>query len=212
MRGCLGLKVDRNGWLVVPMQRGPKLVSVQRISPDGQKLFWKDAPTKGATYLVNRPTASLTVVCEGLATALAIYAAVQTSRIIVAFTAGNLSRVTVPVGLAVIAADNDRATEGRTGVNPGVDGARTAAESCGAGVAIPDCRDDETDWCDVRNRMLRERLAAKQLHEREGSIRRAVDAELNREITRQARFVSDESLARTRERGLEDNNRLTERR
>src|SRR5690606_21617322 len=47
MAGCRGLRIDREGWLVVPMVRGEQIVSVQRIAPDGQKRFWPGASTSG---------------------------------------------------------------------------------------------------------------------------------------------------------------------
>ena len=43
----------------------------------------------------------------------------------------------LPVGLAVVAADNDQGTEVRIGTNPGIDAAQAAADAAGAGVAVP---------------------------------------------------------------------------
>lgn len=159
--GCEGLKEDPDGWLVVPAFRptpdgSREVVTVQRISPDGKKLFWKHAPAAGATYTIPRRDAAITVLCEGLATGLALYDALHpapSARILVAFTATNLYHrdvvKRVPEGSVVVAADNDEETEERTGENPGVIAANRAAVLLGCGVAIPRCVDG-TDWADYR--------------------------------------------------------------
>lgn len=192
MRGCHGLKVDRDGWLVVPAYRGSSLATLQRIAPDGSKLYWPGASAKNATYTIERSTAALHVVCEGLATGLAIYAAVPMSRVVVAFTTSGLvaAAENLPAGLAVIAADNDVATAARTGTNPGVVAAQAAAEASGAGIAIPDVGEASSDWCDLRNDLVAARLESwtRRSHETEQSIRRAVDAQIQSEIQRAARF------------------------
>jgi putative DNA primase/helicase len=192
MRGCAGLRTDREGWLIVPMLKGGHIVSLQRIAPDGAKRFWSGAPTGGTHYNIDRPGASLNVVCEGLATGLAIYAAVPTARVRVTFSAhGILSGAQgMPNGLTVIAADNDHETAERIGKNPGIVAAEKAAAEIGCGVAIPECGPGESDWCDLRQRLLRDRLAKLLPHERESGARRAVDAEIARAITRHAKFVS----------------------
>src|SRR5690606_3035190 len=110
MTGCGGLRVDNEGWLVVPAYRGAEFSSVQRIAPDGQKRFWPGAPMKGVSYLIDRPGASVTVLAEGLATGLAIHAACPLVRVVIAFSAQNL--VTVAKrrrwqGMVAVAADND---------------------------------------------------------------------------------------------------------
>ena len=137
MTGCRGLRVDRGGaevhayarqypdraprpqtlrghdWLVVPMLRAQRLVSVQLINEEGDKLFWKGAPTQAASYTIERHGATLTVLTEGLATGLALYAAVPHSRVVVAFNAGNLTKVAGALtlrGLVAVASDNDHRT------------------------------------------------------------------------------------------------------
>lgn len=189
MAGCSGLKVDRKGWLVVPAWRGGRLLTVQRIAPDGQKRFWPGAPVRGAAYTIERRTATLTVLCEGLATGLALYAAARTCRVVVAFNSGNLPVVAplLPAGFAVVAADNDRGTEERIGTNPGVIAAEAAAKIAGCGVAIP-TGIDGTDWCDYRTEHIAARLAKALPHEREAGIRLAVDGEIALELMRHASF------------------------
>lgn len=194
MAGCRGLKVDREGWLVVPMAHGREIQSVQRIAGDGSKRFWSGAPTTGASYAVDRRGATLTVLCEGLATGLAIYAAVPMARVVVAFTASNLPKVAAQLprqGMACVAADNDHGTEARIGSNPGILSAREAASILGCAVAIPEGIEG-TDWCDLRQERLGARLGREvygKRKESEGAVRRAVDAEIARAVMRSARFL-----------------------
>lgn len=187
MTGCFGLRIDADGWLVVPMIIGGRLSSVQRINSEGDKLFWKDAPTRGASYTIERRGAPLTVLCEGLATGLCIFAAVPTARVVVAFNAGNLFRVAEALprnGMVAIAADNDHATEAKVGSNPGIQAAQRAAAALGCGFAAP-AGIAGTDWLDYRNERIVERQqVVRRGRASESSIRRAVDAEIAAAITR----------------------------
>ncbi len=193
MTGCLGLRVDEVGWLVVPMFIDGAFASVQRISPDGEKLFWLGASTRAASYAIQRRDASLTVLCEGLATGLAIYAATPTARVVVAFNAGNLPRVAEGLigrrGLFVVAADNDLATEAKTGTNPGVRAAQEAAGILGCGIAVP-TGITGTDWLDYRNERAEERrqICYRGRGPSDSSIRRAVDAEISASMLRNAKW------------------------
>lgn len=186
MTGCHGLKIDLDGWLVVPVRLGRSLVSVQRISPEGEKLFWPGASVKGASYTIERTNASISVLCEGLATGLAIFAAAPLVRVIAAFNAGNLARVQMPPGMTVVAADNDHETATRIGSNPGLDAAGVAAAVLGCGVAVP-TGIEGTDFCDWRQEMVARRLASR-VKERESDIRLAVDAEIAEMMMRNAKF------------------------
>ncbi|MCK9380835.1 MAG: toprim domain-containing protein [Sulfuritalea sp.] len=195
MAGCFGLRTDDAGWLVVPMHINGALTSVQRISPDGEKLFWSGAPTRGASYTIERRSASLTVICEGLATGLAIFSAVPTARVVVGFNAGNLVRVAEALprrGMVVVAADNDLATERKTGINPGVKAAQEAAAVLGCGIAVP-IGIAGTDWLDYRNEKIAER---QQVYRRgrgvsESSIKKAVDAEISAAMLRGAELLRE---------------------
>lgn len=190
MAGCFGLKIDLNGWLVIPMLIGRELASVQRISPEGEKKFWYGASVKGASYAIDRQGASVTVLCEGFATGAAIFAAAPLTRIVVAFNAGNLPNVQIGAGMAVVAADNDHETEARLGRNPGVVAAQQAADALGCGVAIP-TGITGTDWSDFRQEVVAERLANKSRKQRESDIRRAVDAEIAAAMMRSAKFTTN---------------------
>jgi len=206
--GCFGLRVDRDGWLVVPMFRDRNLMSIQRISPDGVKRFWRDATTSGTSYTIERPQASITALCEGLATGLAIFNAAPLTRVIVAFTASGLSKASFPYsGLAVVAGDNDWKTvcqkhkeEGLEApfepwaerpvwclCNPGRNAAEKVSADLRCGFAIP-ASIDGTDWSDFRRERFLERLERKRLHETRGDVRRSVDAELADHIARAAKF------------------------
>lgn len=182
--------VEAPGYLVIPMYEHGKLVSVQRIAPNGEKLYWSKGKKTGASYMIDRSSASITVLCEGFATGVAIFAAVPTARVIVAFDSGNLQHVAPTLsGMCVVAADNDWETEARIGKNPGLLAAREAAALVGCGVAYP--RDIEgTDFADMRQELVTARMAKRLPHEREGAIRRAVDALIAGEIMRNATFIS----------------------
>ena len=189
MAGCFGLKLDKDGWLVIPVLRNG-LISVQRISPEGEKKFWYGASVKGGSYTIERPGASITVLVEGFATGAAIFAAVPLSRVVVAFNAGGLAHATLPRrGMAVVAGDNDHQTEARLGHNPGLEAATEAAEALGCGVAIP-TGIAGTDWADWRRETVAARLADRD-KQREGDIRRAVDAEIAAAMMRNARFLRE---------------------
>lgn len=147
--GCAGLR-QHDGLLVVPVLWKQSLISVQTITADGTKRFWPGAPVKAGSHCIDRPSAAITVLVEGLATGLAVYQSMRHARVVVAFDAGNLLPVVDllrPTGSVVIAADNDHGTQARRGFNPGVEKATNAAELIGCGVAWP--RDIEgTDWAD----------------------------------------------------------------
>lgn len=150
MVGCSGLR-QADGALLVPVMWGERIASLQAIYPDGQKRFWKGAPVKGCSYTLSRPGSSITAVCEGFATGLAIFQAVRHASVIVAFDAGNLVHVVDrlrPKGSVVICADDDHGTQARRGFNPGREKATSAAELIGAGVAWPEGIEG-TDWADA---------------------------------------------------------------
>ena len=136
--------------LIVPVFWRDRLMSIQSITPDGQKRFWTGAPVKGGAFVLDRPRAAVTAVCEGLATGLAIFQSLRMARVIVAFDAGNLVHAVDqlrPTGSVVICADNDHGTEAKRGTNPGREKAANAAELIGAGVAWPEGIEG-TDWAD----------------------------------------------------------------
>jgi len=77
MQGCEGLRVDSKGALVIPMMLKGIIYSVQRIAPDGSKLFWAGATTNGTSYILPRRKYLSTILCEGLATGLTLYSCLR---------------------------------------------------------------------------------------------------------------------------------------
>lgn len=199
MRGVHGVRIDPKGWLVVPAAKDGRISTVQRISSEGDKRFWPGASVKGVSYVIGKTDAPLTIVCEGLATGLALYAAIPACRVVVAFNAGNLSKITIGDGLAVIAADNDTDTEARLGTNPGVAAARSAAVALQCGIAVPDViKEGVTDFCDWRMARLEQRTEMRGPKTRDTDIQRAVDSELAIRIRREAVFA----IRKLREKGI----------
>lgn len=194
LAGTRGLRVDSDGWLVVPMGKDGRLMTVQRIAPDGSKLFAKGAPTIGARYCLERDRATVTILCEGLATGLALFAAVPTSNVVVAFTASNLSRVAESLdvsGFVAVAGDNDHGTAEKIGENPGEKAAAAAAKILGCGYAMPEGIDG-TDWNDYRQERLE--VAMRPLYgkprPRLSAAQAAVDAEISRAIRHASEFLA----------------------
>jgi putative DNA primase/helicase len=180
LAGCGGLRVDSEGWLVIPMMLGGKISSIQRISPDGDKRFWPGAPVAGATYLIGDSDV-FAVVCEGFATGLTLFQAMPHARVIVAFNAGNLLHAVDYLdrnGLAVIAADNDHETAKRVGFNPGIEKATEAAQKVGIGIAYPTC--SGSDWDDYRQERTAALADVEQARWRASCQR--VDLKINHEI------------------------------
>lgn len=183
IRGCYGLRVDREGWLIIPSYRGDAVATIQRIAPDGTKRFWKGASVGGTSYRIDRPRATITIVCEGFATGLALFQAMTIARVVVAWNAGNLAHVEVPTGLRVIAADNDYATEEKRGFNPGIQAAREAAEKLGCGIAYPEGIKG-TDWADYRQERYAALKPLASRYDTRGSLMKRVDAEIRTRIMR----------------------------
>jgi putative DNA primase/helicase len=129
-----------DGELLIPMRHGPgALVGLQRIRPDGTKLFLKGTPAGGAYTVLGKPTKSgPVVICEGWATGASIRLATGYC-VVVAFNAGNLQpvaakiRAALPDAVLIIGADDDFQTEG----NPGRASAYAAALAVGATIATP---------------------------------------------------------------------------
>jgi putative DNA primase/helicase len=112
--------VDHSGALLVPMttSRGEP-INVQRILPDGEKVFLKDARAKGAIHLIGGRDAGVWAV-EGYATGLSVYEALRSmyshDSVLVCFSAGNLAHVaplaSAWIPLRGIVADNDASGTG----------------------------------------------------------------------------------------------------
>ncbi|WP_066043890.1 MULTISPECIES: toprim domain-containing protein [Sphingomonadales] len=163
--------------LLVPMvDPGFRLWNVQRIRPDGFKLFGKDARTAGLFWphgvhmQDGRPSAGPLVIGEGFATMAAIHLATGFG-VVAAMSARNLETVAramrklFPTCELVIAADDDRhLTE-----NIGLEVARKAAHAVGGVVATPrpeTCpADSSADFADIPRCDVAGRIEAARLGE-----------------------------------------------
>lgn len=124
-----GARVDSEGNLLVPMMIEDKSYGLQRIAPNGEKKFLPGQRCKGCYFIIGdlrreKPA----YLCEGFATGASIYRALNLP-VIIAFSASNLIEVAKHFHSykIVIAADNDRFTDG----NPGITAATKVAASCG---------------------------------------------------------------------------------
>jgi putative DNA primase/helicase len=141
--------------LVVPIYnaRTGEFMAIQRISPNGTKLFPAGSAVAGGCVMpgslglndldrIHPRSDSPIVICEGYATACAIYSATLYPTI-AALSCGNLATVArairerFPLKKIVIAADDEtKKDEGRTD-HPGIDNARDAARAVDGFVAYP---------------------------------------------------------------------------
>ncbi len=163
--------------LLVPMvDSGFRLWNVQRIRPDGFKLFGKDARTAGLFWphgvhmQDGRPSAGPLVIGEGFATMAAVHSTTGFG-VAAAMSARNLEtvaramRTLFPTRELVIAADDDRhLTE-----NIGLGFARKAAQAVGGVVATPrpeTCSaDSSADFADIPRGDVAGRIRAARLGE-----------------------------------------------
>jgi putative DNA primase/helicase len=153
--GTKNLRADGD-ILVVPVMIKNRLLSLQSIFPDGSKRFFKGAPTKGGAFFIRRLGSRIIVICEGIATGLAIFQLVPDCSVLVAFSAGNLIALAERIKQTtkpgeydfVFCADNDHETAKAKGINPGIDAAKKAAKLLGAGVVWPEGIEG-TDYADA---------------------------------------------------------------
>lgn len=157
VRAHPGLRIGRwpqrnmNGCLLIPLRRiDGTLATVQAIFPekpaDGRdKDFLAGGEKRGAHFTIGDPaTADAIVIGEGYATAATIYEATGYC-VIAAMDAGNLLpvaqafRAAYPAKPIIIAADNDRHTEG----NPGITKASAVAKAVGAALVRPEFAEGE---------------------------------------------------------------------
>jgi len=120
-----GFKDDQglvlNNDLLIPMRdfRTNAVTSIQRISPDGGKMFMVGGRTKGSVFVIGKSSRSRgKILCEGYATGLSIRAALdyirQPYEVWVCFSALNIVFVADKIGGArFVVADNDASETGR---------------------------------------------------------------------------------------------------
>lgn len=97
-------------WLIVPGRIGQRVTTVQIIGPDGAKKNIYRGAMKGAAYRI--ATGAETWVCEGIATAMSVRAALRllgrSATVYSAFSASNVATVAQRLSGAIIAADHDK--------------------------------------------------------------------------------------------------------
>ncbi|WP_082497763.1 AAA family ATPase [Pseudorhodoferax sp. Leaf267] len=137
-----GLRIVGANLIVPAKDVNGKLHTVQRIGPDGSKLFLSGGRKTGCMFLMGR-ISDIVIVVEGFATGATVREATG-HPVAVAFDAGNLTPVALalhdkyPEAQIVIGADDDAGTDG----NPGTAKALEAAERVGGKVVLPNFRED----------------------------------------------------------------------
>jgi phage/plasmid primase-like uncharacterized protein/phage/plasmid-associated DNA primase len=134
-----GVRIAKDGRLIVPVRIASKLASLQFIAPDGTKRFLPSGATAGGYCGVGNPEgAKRLLIAEGFATCATLFEATKLPAV-AAFSAHNLLSVAramkkqFPDATLVICADDDYRTEG----NPGLKGARVAAAAVGGLLTVP---------------------------------------------------------------------------
>ena len=165
----IGIRQHGSELLVPMLDSDWRLWNLQRIRPDGFKLFGKGARTKGLCWhhgLADRtgqPGTGPIVIAEGFATAAAIHRATG-QAVVAAMSARNFGTVATALRKAcrdrqfIIAADDDC----HLPENIGLEAARKAAESIGALLAVPHCVASPTrsaaDFADLSDAEVRQRI------------------------------------------------------
>ena len=144
-----GRPIVLDGRLAVPMRSWAdtrRLQSIQFIDDEGGKLFLPGGEAQEAVFLIGPPNAAETWLCEGLATAYSVQAALavmhRPARVMVCFSAHTLGRVGAQLqGRVFVVADHDRVNP-KTGLRAGEEAARAAGKPW---VAPPLEGDDAND-------------------------------------------------------------------
>lgn len=108
-------------FLIVPGRIGKKITTLQFITADGAKKNILRGVMGGASHRI--ATGRKTWVCEGIATALSVNAALRllnaSATVLCAFSASNVAKVARSIPGAIIAADNDKPVETLGGLGTG---------------------------------------------------------------------------------------------
>lgn len=108
-------------WLIVPGRIGKGITTVQFIGTDGAKKNLLRGRIGGAAHRI--ATGAETWVCEGIATALTIRAALRllgrSATVLSAFSASNVASIVSALDGAVMATDNDKPIEAFGGMGTG---------------------------------------------------------------------------------------------
>lgn len=108
-------------WLIVPGRIGNRITTVQFITPEGVKKNILRGVMGGASHRI--ATGRETWVCEGIATAMSVRAALRllgrSATVLSAFSASNVAKVAGAIPGAIIAADHDKPVETMGGLGTG---------------------------------------------------------------------------------------------
>ena len=108
-------------WLIVPGRIGKTITTVQFIGTDGAKKNLLRGRMDGASHRI--ATGAETWVCEGIATALTVRAALKllgrSATVLSAFSASNVAGIVSATSGAVMATDNDKPIETFGGLGTG---------------------------------------------------------------------------------------------
>ncbi|WP_423207991.1 hypothetical protein E2974_12455 [Paracoccus yeei] len=108
-------------FLIVPGRIGQRVTTVQFIAPDGAKKNILGGQMGGASHRI--ATGRETWVCEGIATAMSVRAALRllgrSVTVLAAFSASNVAKVASGIPGAIIAADHDKPVETFGGLGTG---------------------------------------------------------------------------------------------
>lgn len=170
---AFGIRQHGDALLVPMVDYGFRLRNVQRIYPDGRKLFLPGGRTDGlfwshgAFVQDGRPSAGPLVIGEGFATMAAVHHATG-HGVVAALSARNLGTVAravrklFPSRTLIVAADDDS----HLSENVGLHAAQRAAESVGALLATPLLPEQETrstdsgtDFADIAPAEVARRIA-----------------------------------------------------
>ena len=149
------LRADGETLVVPVLGSDGQAQSLQFIQPDGNKRFLSGGKIGGGYFPIPGGDYSI-YICEGVATGLSIHQATG-QTVICAFNAGNLpavaklARERLPGREIVIAGDNDRKTELKSGENPGRTSAENAAQSVDGKVVLPLFPESRTDLSDFND-------------------------------------------------------------
>jgi putative DNA primase/helicase len=149
-RGDLGQAMARalpegdGPMLIIPGRIGQRVATVQFITPEGVKKNALGGAMSGAAHRI--ATGRQTVVCEGIATALSVRAALRLlgvrATVLCAFSAANVAKVAKASPGALILADHDRPIEHLNGLGTG----EFYARNTGLRWAMPPEPGDYNDW------------------------------------------------------------------
>jgi len=148
----LPLGIRREGKnLIIPIYVNDVIVSIQTITPEGEKRFQKHGQIAAGYYSIGKPKKTL-YICEGYATGVTLHQATD-KAVAVAFNSGNLKPVAetlhskYPDLEIVIVADNDQYNVN----NPGVTKAKEAAIAVNGRVIIPEFVNTESNPTDFND-------------------------------------------------------------